>query len=50
MNDGRAAGGMKAKLSAAIEAVEGGVKRVRITDLSGIKNRNHGTLVQQSAE
>ena len=50
MNDGRASGGMKAKLAAAIEALDGGVKRVRITDLSGIKNRNHGTLVQHSAE
>jgi acetylglutamate kinase len=50
MSDGRASGGMKAKLSAAIAAVEGGVKRVRITDLTGITNRSHGTLVQNEAK
>lgn len=50
IHDGRAAGGMRAKLAAAIVAAEGGVKRVRITDLGGIKDRNRGTLVQQSAE
>ena len=50
MSDGRASGGMNAKLSAAIAAVEGGVKRVRITDLSGITNRSHGTLVQHEAK
>jgi acetylglutamate kinase len=50
IQDGRASGGMRAKLMAAIAAVQGGVKRVRITDLSGIKDRNCGTLIQTSAE
>jgi acetylglutamate kinase len=48
--DGRASGGMNAKLQAAIAAVAGGVKKVRITDLAGIKDRRRGTLVQNSAE
>jgi acetylglutamate kinase len=50
MQDGRASGGMRAKLSAAVTAVEGGVPRVRITDLCGIKDRNRGTLVQRTSE
>lgn len=49
MQDGRASGGMRAKLMAAATAVEGGV-RVRITDLGGIKDRDRGTLVQRSTE
>lgn len=49
MQDGRASGGMRAKLMAATVAVEGGV-RVRITDLGGIKDRDRGTLIQRSAE
>src|SRR3954469_10878338 len=39
LHDGRASGGMRAKLDAAIAAAQGGVKRVRITDLAGIKDR-----------
>jgi acetylglutamate kinase len=50
MNDGRASGGMRAKLMAAIAAVKGGVERVRITDLCGIKDRTRGTLVQRILE
>jgi acetylglutamate kinase len=50
VRDGRASGGMRAKLTAAVAAVEGGVKRVRITDLGGIKDRNRGTLVQKTTE
>jgi acetylglutamate kinase len=50
VHDGRASGGMAAKLNAATAAVEGGVKRVRITDLAGIKDKNRGTLVQTSSE
>jgi acetylglutamate kinase len=46
VHDGQAAGGMKAKLSAAITATEGGVPRVRITDLRGIKDRDCGTVVR----
>jgi acetylglutamate kinase len=48
MHDGLAAGGMRAKLTAAIAAVEGKVARVRITDLSGIKDRDRGTLIQDT--
>lgn len=50
INDGRAGGGMRAKLSAAIAAVEGGVARVRITDLSGIGDRDRGTRIVGDAE
>ena len=50
MHDGRASGGMRAKLMAAVAAAEGGVKRIRITDLSGIKNRDRGTLIQPGTE
>lgn len=50
MHDGLASGGMKAKLTAAIAAAEGGVKRIRITDLSGIANRDRGTVIQLSTE
>lgn len=50
MKDGRAAGGMRAKLAAAISAVQGGVKVVRITDLLGIKDRDRGTAILAGAE
>jgi len=50
IKDGRASGGMSAKLMAAVIAAEGGVPRVRIADLSGIKDRDRGTLIQRSAE
>jgi acetylglutamate kinase len=48
MHDGLASGGMRAKLTAAIAAAKGGVPRVRITDLRGIKDRNCGTLIQDT--
>ncbi len=50
LHDGRAAGGMRAKLVAAIAAVDGGVKRVRITDLLGINDRECGTRILSGAE
>ncbi|HJQ20350.1 MAG TPA: acetylglutamate kinase [Gemmatimonadaceae bacterium] len=50
MQDGRAAGGMRAKLSAAVDAVHGGVKRVRIGDLRTIADATRGTIVQNKAE
>jgi acetylglutamate kinase len=50
MADGQAKGGMHAKLNAAISAVEGGVARVRITDLGGIKDRARGTLIVPGTE
>lgn len=48
VHDGLASGGMRAKLGAAVVAAQGGIKRVRITDLSGIKDRERGTLVQDT--
>ena len=50
LHDGRAAGGMRAKLSAAISAVEGGVKTVRITDLDGINDGDCGTRILSATE
>lgn len=49
VHDGRASGGMSAKLTASITAVEGGVKRVRISDLRGITDRKAGTVIQNGA-
>ena len=46
VRDGAASGGMRTKLLASTVAAEGGVKRVRITDLQGINDRARGTLVQ----
>ncbi len=50
IRDGRASGGMHAKLAAAVTAVEGGVQRVRIADLSGIKDLGLGTVIQPGTE
>lgn len=50
VHDGQATGGMSAKLMAAIAAVEGGVKRVRISDLRGITDRDSGTVIQKGTE
>jgi acetylglutamate kinase len=50
LHDGRAGGGMRAKLVAAIAAVDGGVKTVRITDISGINDRTCGTRILSGAE
>lgn len=50
MKGGSATGGMHAKLIAAIAAVEGGVARVRITDLGGIKDRTRGTFIVPGTE
>lgn len=47
--DGRASGGMSAKLTAAATAVQGGVK-VRIADLSGITNLGLGTIIEPGRE
>jgi len=46
IQDGRASGGMRAKLQAAVTAVSGGVKQVRITDLRGITNKKLGTFIK----
>lgn len=50
MKNGAASGGMHAKLAAAVVAAEGGVARVRITDLGGIKDRARGTLIVPGTE
>ncbi len=50
LHDGLASGGMRAKLMAATVALAGGVKVVRITDLRGIKRRDHGTRIQQGTD
>lgn len=50
VSDGLASGGMRAKLMAATSAAEGGVKRVRISDLGGITDRDRGTLIQTGTE
>lgn len=50
LNDGRAAGGMRAKLGAALGAVAGGVRSVRITDLSGITDMDCGTRITSGPE
>lgn len=42
-------GGMTAKLDAAKSAMEGGVRRVRISDIAGIMNGDRGTTVKNSA-
>lgn len=50
MHDGLVAGGMRAKLVAAVAAIKGGVERVRICDLTGIKNRDLGTVILSRTE
>ena len=50
LHDGQASGGMRAKLAAAIVAVQGGVPLVRITDLSGIGDAECGTRLLRDAE
>ena len=50
LRDGLATGGMRAKLQASAAAAAGGVRRVRITDLDGIKDRTRGTVIENSTE
>jgi acetylglutamate kinase len=45
IDDGIAAGGMSAKLEAAIAALEGGVERVRISDIAAIEDVGRGTVL-----
>jgi len=42
---GTAAGGMRAKLEAALSAINGGVERVRIGDIAAITDSGRGTLL-----
>ena len=45
VDDGTAAGGMAAKLQAAVAALEGGVGRVRISDIAAIGQHDRGTVL-----
>ena len=45
VDDGTAAGGMAAKLQAALAALEGGVARVRISDIAAIGQLDRGTVL-----
>jgi acetylglutamate kinase len=45
ISDGTAAGGMGAKLQAAVSALEGGVTRVRISDIAAIEWLDRGTVL-----
>ena len=46
--DGTAAGGMGAKLQAALSALEGGVTRVRISDIAAIESLERGTILTRA--
>lgn len=45
IDDGTAAGGMAAKLEAALRALDGGVERVRISDIAAITEIGRGTIL-----
>jgi acetylglutamate kinase len=45
IDDGTAQGGMSAKLQAAMVALEGGVERVRISDIAAIEQLDRGTVL-----
>ena len=45
IDDGTAHGGMGAKLQAALAALEGGVERVRISDVAAIEQLDRGTVL-----
>lgn len=45
IDDGTARGGMAAKLQAALSAIEGGVQRVRISDIAAIADVHRGTVL-----
>lgn len=45
IEDGTVHGGMAAKLQAALAAVEGGVERVRISDIAAIEQLDRGTVL-----
>ena len=48
ISDGTARGGMAAKLQAALAALEGGVERVRISDITAIEQLDRGTLLTRA--
>ena len=45
IDDGTARGGMAAKLQAALAALEGGVQRVRVSDIAAIERLDRGTVL-----
>jgi acetylglutamate kinase len=45
IDDGTAGGGMAAKLQAALSALDGGVARVRISDIAAIERLDRGTVL-----
>jgi acetylglutamate kinase len=45
IDDGIAVGGMSAKLEAALAALDGGVERVRISDIAAIEDLGRGTVL-----
>jgi acetylglutamate kinase len=50
MDSGTAAGGMQAKLQAGIAALEGGVGRVRISDIHAIEDLSRGTTLRLTGD
>jgi acetylglutamate kinase len=50
LGDGTASGGMRAKLEAALSGLNGGVTRVRISDLAAIVERERGTVLVRTGE
>jgi acetylglutamate kinase len=48
IDDGTAAGGMEAKLRAALGALAGGVARVRISDIAAIESFDRGTVLTRA--
>jgi acetylglutamate kinase len=46
--DGTARGGMAAKIQAALSALDGGVQRVRISDIAAIADANRGTVLTRA--
>jgi acetylglutamate kinase len=48
ISDGTARGGMAAKLQAALAALDGGVERVRISDITAIEQLDRGTLLTRA--
>ena len=50
IDNGTAAGGMQAKLQAGLVALDGGVGRVRISDINAIEDLSRGTTLRASGE
>jgi acetylglutamate kinase len=48
IEDGTARGGMAAKLQAALSALDGGVHRVRISDIAAIADATRGTVLTRA--